>query len=203
MHSPLDKRVTMPSRRATRLALLLLMPGVVVCAVNLPSWAQSLRRWNDGETLTADALNGQFDALRSYIDEALATERASPVRLSSDDARYDDLRFTLLHAAASGACGGILVDDLFAVRATIPKPVDQTCVDLCPTQDMTCIGSVSVGGLLTERASGRFSVGDSTRYGCDDEPTVAAFDEVALTAPESRERLNDAAAQYCCCEGER
>jgi hypothetical protein len=169
----------------------------------MPSWAQSLRRWNDGERLTADALNDQFDALRSYVDESLATERTNPVKLSVDDARYDDLRFTLLHAAAMGACGGIFIDDLFAVRATVPKPLDQTCVDLCPTQGMTCIGSVSVGGLLTERASGRSSIGDSTLYGCDDEPTVTAFDEVALTTPESREQLNDGAAQYWCCEGVR
>src|SRR5262245_1763227 len=79
------------SRRAARLVLLLLMPGAVLCVSGLPSWAQSMRQpFEDGETLTADALNGEFDALKMRI-ATLEAEGARPLSLSADDARDDDV----------------------------------------------------------------------------------------------------------------
>lgn len=209
-----------PSRRATRLALLLLTPGVIVCAVGLPSWAQSLRRWADGDTLTAEALNNQFEALQSRIEALAAAQNAlqgaqsalqdaqdAPLTLSPDDERHDDLRWALLHAAAVGACAGAGVGETFSAAQTLPRPPDQSCGDLCTSfygRRQECMAAVSVGQIMTERATDYVSVGHSFRYACDreDDGTGAPleFDETVLPEGDTlHQRLIEGYAQYCCC----
>jgi hypothetical protein len=202
-----------PSRRATRLALLLLTPGVIVCAAGLPSWAQSLRRWANGDTLTAEALNTQFGTLEARIDALVAAQNAledaqnAPVELLPDDERHDDLRWALLHAAAVGACAGASVGRSFAAAHTLPRPPDQSCGDLCtsfygPRQQ--CMAAVSVGQIMTARATDTVSVGHSFRYSCDTEDDGIGeplpFDETAIPEGETpHQRLIEGYAQYCCC----
>ena len=202
-----------PSRRATRLALLLLTPGVIVCAAGLPSWAQSLRRWADGDTLTADALNNQFETLQARIDALIAAQNAledaqnAPVELALDDERHDDLRWALLHAAAVGACAGASVGRSFAAAHTLPRPPEESCGDLCtafygPRQQ--CMAAVSVGQIMTGRATDTVSVGHGFRYSCDTEDDGTGeplpFDETAIPEGETpHQRLLEGYAQYCCC----
>jgi hypothetical protein len=66
------------------------------------------------------------------------------------------------------------------------------------------MAAVSVGQILTERATGRVSVGHSFRYSCDSEDNGLGapleFDEAALLEGDDlRERLLGGYAQYCCC----
>jgi hypothetical protein len=54
----------MPSSRATRIALLIVVPLALVFGVQAASWAVP-KIWSQGETLTADDLNKNFQAVEN------------------------------------------------------------------------------------------------------------------------------------------
>jgi hypothetical protein len=183
----------------------------------MSSSAQSLVSWVDGQTLTAQALNDNFSALQAQIT-ALQAAQATDLTLSTDDPRSDDLRWALLHAAATGACGGMGWPQESVARA-VPKPTATSCTDVCEGLEQSCVSTISIGSILTRRASERGVVGAIARNSCGVgvdtifrsdsffEETVSdslfgatAFDEVAATGAEvSGAALNTGPVAYCCC----
>jgi hypothetical protein len=58
-----------PSKTATRIGLLILVPLTLLGGVQAISWAAAaLKSWTSGETLTAADLNGNFNAINAKLD---------------------------------------------------------------------------------------------------------------------------------------
>lgn len=205
-------RARLPTFHVVRGWLLIAVPAALLAGPVVSSWAQSSTwlPWTDGDTLTAEALNANFGALQKQID-ALALVQSNPLALAPEDPRYDDLRWSLLHAAAVGACAGSPGTE-FSAAQTLPRPPGQTCSDVCTSQfyasvppnlfNLQCMAAISVGQIRTERATGSVSVGHSYRYSCNAEHIDAPleFGEATLAATEdAHERLVNGYAQYCCC----
>src|SRR5262245_8861987 len=72
-----DQRV--PSVSTTRIALLVLVPLAVVLGLRAETWAAlTLKTWNGGETLTANDLNANFDAIKTEIANGNVRKVATP-----------------------------------------------------------------------------------------------------------------------------
>jgi hypothetical protein len=203
------REATRTRRRALRAGGLALSALALALLSIAPSRAQTSKRWVDGETLNARDLNQTFDDLLAQI-AALRDAASTLLSLDPNDARQDDLRWALLHAAAVGACASDSANVVTSV--VVPRPLGANCTDICeavyeaadtdlPVR-LECFGAVSVGQISAGRAMAGVSVGYGRRDSCaeaEDEPDPNAFDEALIEPAEVRERLLNGYAQYCCC----
>jgi hypothetical protein len=215
--TPFEKEAATAPREATRRRWrrALRAGGLAVSALALallslpPSRAQTSKRWTDGEILNAHDLNQAFDDLLAQI-AALREAASTLLSLDPSDARQDDLRWALLHAAAVGACASDSANVVTSV--VVPRTPGAHCTDICeavyeaadtdlPVR-LECFGAVSVGQISTRRVAADVSVGYGRRDSCaeaEDDPDPNAFDEAVIEPAEVRDRLLNGYAQYCCC----
>jgi hypothetical protein len=83
-----------PSRRTTRLGLLIGVPLALLVGARAISWAAvTLKTWNSGDTLTAADLNANFTAITNGIASGQQTVRIGAVATACDATSAGTLRF--------------------------------------------------------------------------------------------------------------
>lgn len=112
----------MPSRRFTRIGLLVGVPLAIVGSVQAVGWASAQwKTWVDGETLTAADLNANFAALQSAITGIFST-------MPGGSAQTAGASCTALRAAGITQSGAYWVNNpASADAAQVAKPVLVYC----------------------------------------------------------------------------
>jgi hypothetical protein len=179
----------------------------VLGGVRAVTWAAAqLKTWNDGDTLTAADLNGNFAALAAQQTPAnvlagfnaavMAGGTATLGAVSAAAPKYD-LRWMMQHAAAAGACAAASpVGDSGDGHVVLPKPVGVTCMAACAANTAgvytSCRTSIAIGTILpTQAAAYTDVVAQDYNYGCGD--SQSSYDEVM------GQGLTTSYTAYCCC----
>lgn len=183
------------SKRMVRWAALFLgVPLAVLGGVHAVSWAAAtLKTWNDGDTLTAADLNGNFAALAAGQTPAQILQSFNTATVGT----AADLRWMIQHGAAGAACAAASpVGDSGSGHVVLPKPNGVTCTAACAANTggnyASCRTSIAIGSILpTQATSYTDVVSQNYNYGCGD--NQSAYDETMGKG------LTTSYTAYCCC----
>jgi len=196
-------------RRATRLALLVIIPLALVGGVRAVTWAAAtLKVWANGDVLTAADLNANFAALAAEQTPAKVLERFNAAVTAGGTVNLGavnpaavkfDLRWMMQHAAAAGACAAASpVSDSGSGHVVLPRPSGVTCTAACAANSggmfTQCRTSIAIGAIRTTQASLPTDVvAQNYNYPCSDNQVCC--DETQGQGLVAASSYTD----YCCC----
>lgn len=137
------------------------------------------------------------DQVLTKLNTATDTAAIELGQITFTDTRYD-LRWSMQHAAAAGACAAVSpIGDSGQAHVVLPKPTGVTCATACSTNGgliNVCRTSIAIGMIrLTQATAYNQVLATNYNYGCND--NQAAYDEINGQGMVG----GSSYTAYCCC----